>query len=170
MHGRFRASAGAALVVSAATLFAQLPQSSPAVALAKAGELDGVWAFSTLTPLERTAEFSGKPALTPEEAAAFEKRTVERNDRDRRDGASPDADLGGAYNEFWWERGTRVANVPRTDEVEGLRTARLEAKQRIEQRGAVYHTLRALTWVMKLDVALFGRVESGPFFALLAKE
>ena len=73
--------------------------------------LDGVWTFSTLTPLERPAEFAGKPAFTPEEAAAFEKRTMERNDRDRRDPASADADLGGAYNEFWWERGTHVAKV-----------------------------------------------------------
>jgi hypothetical protein len=73
--------------------------------------LDGVWAFSTLTPLERPAEFSDKAAFTPGEAAAFEKRTIERNDRDRRDGGSAEADLGGAYNEFWWERGTHVATV-----------------------------------------------------------
>ncbi|HMD37466.1 MAG TPA: hypothetical protein VKH42_20970 [Vicinamibacterales bacterium] len=73
--------------------------------------LEGVWAFSTLTPLERPAEFGSKAALTPEEAAAFEKRTIERNNRDRRDGGSAEADLGGAYNEFWWERGTHVANV-----------------------------------------------------------
>ena len=29
--------------------------------------------------------------------------------------------------------------------------------------------LRALTAAMKLDLLLFGRVESGPFFALLEK-
>ncbi len=75
------------------------------------GDLDGVWAFSTLTPLERTAEFANKPELTPEEAAAFEKRTIERNDRDRRDRSSPEADVGGAYNEAWFDRGTRVATV-----------------------------------------------------------
>ena len=74
-------------------------------------DVDGVWAFSTLTPLERTAEFANTPALTPEEAAAFEKRTIERNDRDRRDSSSPDADVASAYNEFWWDRGTHVANV-----------------------------------------------------------
>src|SRR5579872_6643345 len=75
------------------------------------GAIEGTWTFSTLTPLERPAEFAGKPAFTPQEASAFEKRTIERNDRDHRDGASADADLGGAYNEFWWERGTHVANV-----------------------------------------------------------
>jgi len=100
-------------VAAAATLAAQSPtrRSVPAEAPAKIGDLDGVWAFSTLTPLERTAEFAGKATFTPEEAAAFEKRTIERNDRDRREGGSAEADLGGAYNEFWWERGTRVANV-----------------------------------------------------------
>src|SRR5258707_3164767 len=96
-----------------ATMAAHSPTTArvPAEALAKAGDIDGVWAFSTLTPLERTAEFSGKATLTPEEAAAFEKRTIERGDRDRRDGTSADADLGGGYNEFLGERGTRVAKM-----------------------------------------------------------
>jgi hypothetical protein len=83
----------------------------PGARRAPESDLEGVWTFSTLTPLERPAEFAAKAALTPEEAAAFEKRTIDRNDRDRRDGGSAEADLGGAYNEFWWERGTRVANV-----------------------------------------------------------
>ena len=74
-------------------------------------DLEGVWAFSTLTPLERTAEFAGKPELTPAEAAEYERRTVDRTDRDKRDTSSPEADVGGAYNEFWWERGTRLASV-----------------------------------------------------------
>jgi hypothetical protein len=74
-------------------------------------DLDGVWSFSTLTPLERTAEFAGKPYLTDEEAIAYERRTIERNNRDRRDPSSPEADVGGAYNEFWWDRGTHMASV-----------------------------------------------------------
>jgi hypothetical protein len=72
--------------------------------------LDGVWTFSTLTPLERSAEFADQPFLTDTEAAAYEKRTVERTNRDNRE-TSADADLGGAYNEFWWERGTHLAVV-----------------------------------------------------------
>lgn len=70
----------------------------------------GVWTFSTLTPLERPAEFSGKPFLTDAEAAAFEKRTIERNDRDRRD-RNPELDLNGAYNDAWFDRGRHVATV-----------------------------------------------------------
>jgi SAM-dependent methyltransferase len=51
-----------------------------------------------------------------------------------------------------------------------IKEARLGAKRRVEQRGAAYVAIRALTWLMKLDILLFGRVESGPFFALLVSE
>ena len=74
-------------------------------------DLSGTWSFSTLTPLERSAEFAAKDFLTDAEAAAFAKRTMERSNRDNRDTNSRDADLGGAYNEFWWDRGTTVARV-----------------------------------------------------------
>jgi SAM-dependent methyltransferase len=49
------------------------------------------------------------------------------------------------------------------------RAARAEAKDRIARGGVVLSGLRALTLLMKLDVILFGRVKSGPFFALLEK-
>jgi SAM-dependent methyltransferase len=48
--------------------------------------------------------------------------------------------------------------------------ARRGAKARIERRGPLYALLRALTWVMHLDLVLFGGVRSGPFFALLRRE
>jgi SAM-dependent methyltransferase len=51
-----------------------------------------------------------------------------------------------------------------------LREARLEAKRRIERRGSAYTALRALTWLMKIDILLFSRIETGPFFALLVAE
>ena len=64
----------------------------------------------------------------------------------------------------------RAVKSRNATEVEGLKAARVEAKKRIERRGPVYLGLRALTTVMKLDVLLFGRLESGPFFALLVKQ
>lgn len=67
-------------------------------------------------------------------------------------------------------RATKSGGEREQRDVEGLRAARLEAKRRIAQRGPVYAGLRALTWLMKLDIALFGRIESGPFFALLVKK
>jgi multidrug efflux pump subunit AcrA (membrane-fusion protein) len=50
-----------------------------------------------------------------------------------------------------------------------VREARAAAKERIARRGPTYVTLLALSWIMKLDVLLFGRITSGPFFALLVK-
>ena len=76
-------------------------------------DLQGIWTNSTLTPLERPAEFAGKPFLTEAEAAAYEKQLAEVNNRDRRDG-SAEADVGRAYNDFWFERGTRVVPNRRT--------------------------------------------------------
>ena len=75
-----------------------------------APSIEGVWNFSTLTPFERSQEFSGKPYMTDAEAAAFEARTIEQGNRDRR-GASAEADVGGAYNEFWFDRGLRLATI-----------------------------------------------------------
>jgi SAM-dependent methyltransferase len=50
-----------------------------------------------------------------------------------------------------------------------LRAARKEAQDRIARGGLVLAGLKALTVVMQIDVLLFGRVRSGPFFALLEK-
>ena len=51
-----------------------------------------------------------------------------------------------------------------------IREARTAAKQRIARGGLTYGALRGLSFAMKLDLLLFGRVTSGPFFALLVKE
>ena len=51
-----------------------------------------------------------------------------------------------------------------------VRAARARAKARIAGGGVTYRALRLLTWVMMVDVALLGRVRSGPFFALLVKD
>jgi SAM-dependent methyltransferase len=49
------------------------------------------------------------------------------------------------------------------------RAARKQAQERIARGGPLLAGLKALTALMKLDVVLFGRVRSGPFFALLEK-
>ena len=54
-------------------------------------------------------------------------------------------------------------------EVAAIREARLAAKARINRRGPTYAAMRLLSTAMKLDLALFGRIRSGPFFALLEK-
>jgi len=64
-------------------------------------------------------------------------------------------------------RGVEARSTP--GEAASLRAVRLKAKERIARRGASYAMLRVLTWLMKLDILLFSRVETGPFFALLVR-
>src|SRR6187551_1707747 len=45
-----------------------------------APDIQGVWNYGTMTPLERPAQWTGKEVLTQEEAAAYEKQTVDRRD------------------------------------------------------------------------------------------
>lgn len=75
--------------------------------------LEGIWTNATLTPFERPREFSDKPFFTRAEADAFEKAARDRNNGDRRD-ANAEADLAVGYNDFWWDRGTKVASTLRT--------------------------------------------------------
>jgi len=69
--------------------------------------LQGVWSFATVTPLERpqgiTSEF-----LTPEEIQKIERQAIIAATDEAR-GADAARDVAGAYNDFWWDRGTRVA-------------------------------------------------------------
>jgi hypothetical protein len=71
-------------------------------------DLQGVWEYRTLTPLQRPAEWAGKQTITDAEAAEFEKAAVAEQE-DRQDNQIP-ADIVGNYNHFWWERGTKLAN------------------------------------------------------------
>ena len=61
-----------------------------------------------------------------------------------------------------------TAAGPDTD-ARAIREARTAAKERIARNGATYTALRGLSLAMKLDLLLFGRIPSGPFFALLVK-
>ena len=72
-------------------------------------DLQGVWDFGTITPLERPAEFAGKQVLTDEEAAAFEQQVAET-----RVDAPPPSGSVGSYNQLWFDRGTRVVEGKRT--------------------------------------------------------
>lgn len=73
-------------------------------------DLDGIWNFSTLTPLERPPQLGDKASFTEAEAAAFLADTLQRNNRDRRDGGAQ-VDVGRAVNDGWFDRGTTLARV-----------------------------------------------------------
>ena len=76
-------------------------------------DLQGIWTNQTLTPLERPAEFAGKPYLSEAEAAAYEARLRQQSNADiRTPGTRRDVTL--AYNEFWWDRGDSIVADRRT--------------------------------------------------------
>lgn len=64
------------------------------------------------------------------------------------------------------------ASTDRSQEVDAgaIREARTAAKALIARRGPTYVALRGLSFAMKLDLLLFGRITSGPFFAVLVKK
>jgi hypothetical protein len=70
--------------------------------------LDGVWSFSTLTPLERPAEFSNRPLISDAEAAAWAARVLAQDDPDRRDGGAS-IDVERAYNGYWFDQGASLS-------------------------------------------------------------
>src|SRR5262252_4480503 len=80
---------------------------------AQSRDLEGFWATSTLTQLERPPELAGKEFFSEQEAAEYERRTLDAVNSDRRDGG-PEADLRRNYNEFWRDRATTVLPSRRT--------------------------------------------------------
>ena len=74
-------------------------------------DLQGVWDFRSLTPLERPRELAEKDTLSDAEAARFEQeRLAEIAARD----VEVPADVVGNYNQFWFDRGTTVVGSRRT--------------------------------------------------------
>jgi SAM-dependent methyltransferase len=70
--------------------------------------------------------------------------------------------------ERWLARRTsRRSGSPPDDEA--VRRVRSAAQARVRRGGFAYRALVVLSALMKLDVLLFGRLRSGPFFALVRK-
>jgi len=81
-------------------------------------DLQGVWDFRTLTPLERPAAAGDKARLTAEEKAAAESkaaaRTAAQSAPTERKGVLPVGGAVGAYNDFWLDSGAKVVDDHRT--------------------------------------------------------
>ena len=108
-------SVGVLVLAAISTVAAQ--SAKPAKSAAKAHipraadghpDIQGVWDFAQLTPFERPGEFADKDAISDDEAAEFANRRIETQNKDRRDGGAA-ADVERAYNDFWWDFGTRIA-------------------------------------------------------------
>ena len=116
---RGRSTMGKALVALAGLLVL------PGLALAQddaprtgwgAPDLQGVWDFRTITPMERPEDLGEKAFLTEEEAAAREEAAVNR-DIELWEADARRTEAGGSvggYNNFWMDRGTRVVGTRRT--------------------------------------------------------
>ena len=81
-----------------------------------APDLQGVWDFRTITPLQRPEELGDQEFLTEEEAASREQAAVAR-DIELWEAAPRRTEVGGsigAYNNFWMDRGTNVIETRRT--------------------------------------------------------
>ncbi len=72
-------------------------------------DLQGIWSFATITPLERPRALADRAVLTDEEVAALNQDAQTRFDR--RDGLTPEADVARAYNQFWWDRGQSIGRT-----------------------------------------------------------
>ena len=92
------------------------------------GDLDGIWTYATMTPLERPRELAAKPVLTAVEAAQYERQTIERQAATNNT-AGPD----------WWDPGTRFLTNGRTSLIVDPPDGRIpaltpEAQQRAQAR------------------------------------
>jgi hypothetical protein len=75
-------------------------------------DLQGTYSNRTITPFERPANVNGREFFTKEEVAALESRAQQSGgDEGRNKGSRQDVER--AYNDFWWDRGTKVT-TPRT--------------------------------------------------------
>ena len=88
-------------------------------------DLQGVWDFRTITPMQRPERYGDKEFLTAEEAAALDQAAVDREVRlwtqaPERTEAGGNVDRRGAgqapgsYNQFWIDSGTRSVDTRQT--------------------------------------------------------
>jgi len=71
-------------------------------------DLQGIWNFGTITPLERPDEYGDREFLTPEEIARLNAQSDSRADV-RPANAVRDVEL--AYNQVWWDMGSAIGRT-----------------------------------------------------------
>ena len=109
-------------------------------------DIQGIFTFRTITPLQRPKEMAGKPTLNAEEAAAFEEYRNRRLNRDLYDpvtgapwaGYAPNSQGGVlSYNDFWYERGIELTEDKRTSLIIDPPEGRIPYTEATKQRLAV---------------------------------
>ena len=77
-------------------------------------DLQGVWNFATLTPMERPAEFAGRATLTEEDVANIVARSAQFTQFLSENGIGSSDTRTGTYDEFWFDFGSDVSADRRT--------------------------------------------------------
>ena len=123
-HRYFVVPCAVIAVVALAPVFAAAQSAEAPRTPWGAPDLQGVWDFRSLTPLERPVELADQAFLTEEEAASLEQAAIDRNaelwNREaRRTVAGANVDRGedgqpGFYNNFWLDGGTAPVETRRT--------------------------------------------------------
>jgi hypothetical protein len=138
MRRSFRGSTGAALVGGIVSLvIAHAGAQTAAKAAPSRGQaytaprtvdgqpdLQGTWSYGTLTPLVRPAGLG--EFLTPAEVAEAERKAAAAATDEAR-GADRVSDVNDAYNDFWWDKGTKVVGNRRTSLITDPPDGRLPA-------------------------------------------
>ena len=126
-------------------------------------DLQGVWDFRTITPLQRPEELADKEFLTAEEAANLEEERIDRNRSANapsvvRTEPLPVGGVGrpgqgyvGSYNNYWLDQGTNAVSSRRTSLIVDPPNGRMppltpEAEQRVEARRTYLSEHRADSW------------------------
>ena len=89
-------------------------------------DLQGVWDFRTLTPLERPLMLGDKATLSAEEAAVYEARAAALI---RPEDSLPIGGEVSAYNNVWIDQGARLTDDQRTSQIVDPADGRLPALQ-----------------------------------------
>ena len=100
------------------TLLAVVPVSAQEAPQTSWGapDLQGIWDFRSITPLERPEDRADQEFLSEEEAANLEQAAVNRVEELANKEAER-TEVGGnigAYNDFWMDRGTNTDDTRRT--------------------------------------------------------
>jgi len=106
-----------------------------------APNLQGVWDFRSLTPMERPEDLSGSEVFTAEEAAQFAADTIRRRSRD-----NDTSDRVVPYNDFWFDEGTSVT-TDRTSLVIDPSDGRVPAKtpEAVQRQSALEQARRGVS-------------------------
>ena len=171
MSHRYLAAVVAVIAIVALTPLAAAAQAETAADLPRTAwgtpDLQGVWDFRSITPMERPDDLADTEFLTAEEAARLEQETLARNEEllnrpAERTSATESVDSGengapGFYNNFWLDRGTTIVGTRRTslvvDPANGKMpalTPEADAKQaalRAAREGVVTHAPTPGGWV-----------------------